>query len=401
MTKASTYEYLETLKRRYRRAARKEKGRILNEATRVTGYHRKAVIRLLGQGAGNGRAPRKRGRQARYGPQAALALKELWEVADHICPQRLHPFLPELIEVRRRHGQGVPLALQALLEAMSPATMYRLLKPFRQKGLRRNFSTTAAGAMLKGSIPLRTFSDWNEQRPGFLEIDLVAHCGDTTEGFYLNTLTAVDILTGWTECEAVWGKTQHEVQSAIHRIARRVPFPVLGLDSDNGSEFINQQLYTYCQKNKITFTRSRPYKKNDSAHVEQKNGQVVRRLVGYDRYSSRPALEALARLHGVVRLYGNYLQPAMKLLSKSRNGAKVHKVYDKARTPYRRLLSSGMFSKEAAAALSSVYGGLDPGTLLTYMHEHQHRLWALADRSAPLNRTPPASTSTVTAFVMQ
>ena len=395
MTKASTREYLETLRPRYQKARKREKGRMLDEAVQVTGYHRKAVIRLLGRDAVRGQIPRKRGRRVAYGREVALALKELWDVADHICPQRLHPFLPELIEIRRRHGHGLSVNVLGGLKAMSPATMYRVLKPFREGDGRRTFSTTHPGSLLKGSIPIRTFSDWNDQRPGFLEIDLVAHCGSTTEGFYVNTLTAVDIATGWTECEAVWGKDQIHVQSAIHRIIQRLPFPVLGLDSDNGSEFINQLLYAYCRRNKITFTRSRPYKKNDSAHVEQKNGQVVRRLVGYDRYSTRPALDALGRLHGVVRFYGNYFQPAMKLLAKSRNGAKVHKTYSVAQTPYQRLLSSGTLSKQAETALAGVYLGLDPGKLLGYLHEHQRRLWALADHSAPAS--PAARTVTVNA----
>ena len=160
-----------------------------------------------------------------------------------------------------------------------------------------------------------------------------------------------------------------------------MPFPVLGLDSDNGSEFINQHLYAYCQRNRITFTRSRPYKKNDSAHVEQKNGQVVRRLVGYDRYSSRPAQEALGRLYATVRLYGNYFQPAMQLVAKTRHGARVHKVYSRAQTPYQRLKAAGTLSAQEAAAVEQRYRELDPTRLLADLHGQQQRLWALADRA--------------------
>ena len=164
---------------------------------------------------------------------------------------------------------------------MSVATIDRVLKPYRKRGLRRPFSTTKPGSLLKASIPIRTFADWDDKRPGFLEIDLVAHCGESTEGFYLNTLSTVDVATGWVEVRGVWGKGQQRVGGAIHQVGKQLPFPLLGLDSDNGSEFINHNLYAYCQREGITFTRSRPYKKNDAAHVEQKNWSVVRRLVGY------------------------------------------------------------------------------------------------------------------------
>ena len=195
-------------------------------------------------------------------------------------------------------------------------------------------------------------------------MDLVAHCGESTEGFYLHTLSAVDVATGWVECQAVWGKGQDRVGSAIHHIAQGLPFPLLGLDSDNGSEFINHHLLAYCRRKQITFTRSRPYKRNDSAHVEQKNWSMVRRLVGYDRYSSRAALETLNRLYELLRWYSNFFQPVMKLQYKSRHGAKVHKVYDTAKTPYHRLLASGVLSQSKATELSATYGGLNPRWLL-------------------------------------
>ena len=244
--------------------------------------------------------------------------------------------------------------------------------------MRRPFSTTKPGTLLKASIPIRTFPDWDDKRPGFQEIDLVAHCGDSTEGFYLNTLSAVDIATGWVEVRGVWGKGQQRVGGAIHQVGRQLPFPLLGLDSDNGSEFINHSLYAYCQREGITFTRSRPYKKNDGAHVEQKNWSVVRRLVGYDRYSSKEAVPQLNRVYQLVRSYINFFQLVMQLQRKSRHGAKAHKVYDAAKTPYRRLLGSGVLAQEQMDALAVQYQGLNPVRLLTQFNQALERLWGMA-----------------------
>jgi hypothetical protein len=234
---------------------------------------------------------------------------------------------------------------------------------------------------LKSSIPIRTFADWKENRPGFLEIDTVAHCGESVEGFYLNTLCAVDVASGWTECFPVFGKSQIRVCQALHRIRLNLPFVLLGVDSDNGSEFINQCLWDYCRGNKITFTRSRAYKKNDSCHVEQKNGNVVRRLIGYDRYVSKSAYECLGRIYNLVRLYINFFQPTMKLVSKTRHGAKVHKVYEPAQTPYRRLLRLGVLNQAKLSELAASYAGLNPVRLRKQINENLEQLWRLAERS--------------------
>ncbi len=217
-----------------------------------------------------------------------------------------------------------------------------------------------------------------------MEADLVGHCGESTEGFYLNTLCAVDVASGWTECLPVWGKGQERVGGAVHRIRQRLPFPLLGLDSDNGSEFINQHLFSYCHQQGITFTRSRAYKKNDSCHVEQKNGNVVRRLVGYDRYTSKAAYQCLERLYGSVRLYTNFFQPTMKLVSKTRHGAKVHKIYDAAQTPYQRLLRSGVLTESKRQELAATYHYLNPVHLLKQINENLESLWRLAVRPASL-----------------
>jgi hypothetical protein len=212
-----------------------------------------------------------------------------------------------------------------------------------------------------------------------MEIDLVAHCGDNVEGFYLNTLCAVDVASSWTECLVVWGKLQERVRQSVHRMRGHLPFPLLGIDSDNGSEFINQCFYNYCRDEKITFTRSRSYKKNDSCHVEQKNGNVVRRLVGYERYASKASFECLGRVYDLVRLYINFFQPTMKLVAKTRNGARVHKVYDTAQTPYQRLINSGVLSEAKKAEMAATYNGLNPIQLLKQINSNLEQLWRLAE----------------------
>jgi len=386
MTRRSIQEYIEAVRWRYLRATKKEKGRILGEFTQVTGYHRKSAIRRLHHGS-QIQQGKRRGRPRFYGTSVVQALKVAWEATDRLCSRRLHPFLPELIKILRRYGEKTTTAeIEARLCQMSPSTIDRLLRPYRRLGGRRPFTTTKSGTLLKNSIPIRTFADWEENRPGFLEVDLVPHCGESSEGFYLTTLCTVDVASGWSECIGVWGKGQDRVGGAVHRVRKRLPFPLLGLDSDNGSEFINQHLYTYCHREGITFTRSRSYKKNDSCHVEQKNWSVVRRLVGYDRYNSHAALEALNRLYDVLRLYINFFQPIMKLISKTRHGARVHKVYDTAKTPYQRLLEAGVLTEATKQELAATYYGLNPVSLLKEINENLECLWRLAERPRERNK---------------
>ena len=351
----------------------------MDEFTEVTGLHRKAAIRLLNRSSLPG-AGKRRGRPAVY-RDLIQPLRAIWEASDRLCSKRLQPFLPEMVKVLRQHGeQRFGTSVEAQLCRISPSTIDRLLRPCRKLGGRKALSTTKPGSLLKSSIPIRTFADWQENKPGFMETDLVAHCGESTEGFYLNTLCAVDVASGWTECLAVWGKGQERVKTAVHRMRQSLPFPLLGVDSDNGSEFINQCFYSYCHQEKITFTRSRAYKKNDSCHVEQKNGNVVRRLVGHDRYASRAAHQCLERLYNNVRLYVNFFQPTMKLLSKTRHGAKAHKVYDTARTPYQRLMESDVLTEAKKAQLATTYHGLNPVVLLKQINSNLEQLWGLTER---------------------
>lgn len=384
MTRRSIMEYAQALRERYFKATKEEKGEMLDEFTQVTGLHRKAAIRLLNR-LSQSRAGKRRGRPRKYDTGVAEALRVVWESSDRLCSRRLQPFLPEMARVLRQHGeQVIDVATEAQLCRMSPSTIDRLLRPHRRLGGRRGLTTTRPGSLLKKSIPIRTFADWQENKPGFLEIDLVAHCGESTEGFYLHTLCAVDVASGWTECRQVWGKGQVRVRSAVHRVRQRLPFALLGVDSDNGSEFINQCFYTYCRQEEITFTRSRAYKKNDSCHVEQKNGNVVRRLVGYDRYTSKAAYQCLERLYDGVRLYVNFFQPSMKLVSKTRHGAKVNKVYDTARTPYQRLLEASVLTEAKRRELAATYHGLNPVRLLKQINSNLEQLWQMAVRPASL-----------------
>jgi hypothetical protein len=378
-------EYIEAVRERYLRSTKKMKTKILDEFVAATRLHRKAAIRLLNRES-RPSGKKRSGRPRLYGLESMAALKVAWEATDRLCSKRFHPFLPELVGILKRNGElGVTEEAEGQLYRMSPSTIDRLLRRWRGSGMRRGLSTTKPGTLLKNSIPIRTFNEWNENKPGFLEADLVAHCGDSAEGFYLTTLSTVDVATGWCEPVAVWGKGQERVGGAIHHVRERLPMPLLGLDSDNGSEFINHGLYDYCQRWGITFTRARSYKKNDSCHVEQKNWVVVRRVIGYQRFSSKAAFKALDDIYTLLRLYINFFQPVLKLVGKTRHGAKVHKVYDKAQTPYQRLLRSGVLIEDKKRELGSVYAALNPVTLLKQIREEVEHLWTLAE--------PPPSTS--------
>lgn len=380
VTRSSIQEYAEEIKKRYKGASKGKKKELLDEFIQVTGLHRKSAIRLLNRKTAS-EDKKKRGRKKKYGMREKAAVEQIWEASDRLCSKRLHPFLPEMIRVMRKHGEIViDSELEAKLCQMSTSTIDRLLRSSRKAGGRKGLSTTSPGTILKHMIPIRTFADWEEDKAGFIEIDLVAHCGETTEGFYLTTLCGVDVSSGWTECLPVWGKGAQRVRSSIHRMRQRLPFPLLGIDSDNGSEFINQQLYRYCNEEEITFTRSRPYKKNDSCHVEQKNGNIVRRVVGYDRYSSKSAFQCLDSLYTNLRLYVNFFQPTMKLVSKTRNGATVHKVYDAAKTPCQRLLDSCVLSEAKQTELFAIYNYLNPVSLLNQINELVSLLLKKADR---------------------
>jgi len=381
LTRQSIEEYAEAVRERYQASKKAVKQKILDEFVAATGRHRKAAIRLLNKPGGKKAVNKRRGRPKGYSLEAVSALRVVWEASDRLCSKRFHPFLPELVEVMKRYEELVVTEeVEGELRRMSASTIDRALRLYRTRPQRHGLSTTRPSRVLKSAIPLKTFGEWSDSEPGYIEIDLVAHCGDSTQGFYLNTLSAVDVATGWYEAMAVWGKYQEHVTGAIHKIRNQIPMTLKGVHSDSGSEFINQKLYGYCKSQNIEFTRSRSYKKNDNCHVEQKNWQVVRRIIGYDRFSSKEALRALDSVYTVARLYINFFQPVMKLVGKSRNGARVHKVFDTAQTPYQRLLASGVLTREQREALSSIYGALNPVKLLKQIERESMHLWSLADK---------------------
>jgi hypothetical protein len=351
----------------------------LDEVVAVTGIHRKAAIRLLRRVARPPRARSRAGRPPCYGPEVARAAEVLWQAAGRIGAHRLHPFVPELLERLTQFGEiALTPIVDKLVRQASRPTLARLLAPARAQYPLRGATITRPGTWLKHEIPIRTFTEWDDARPGFLEVDLVAHCGSSTQGFYLCTLCAVDIASCWVELQAVWGKGQERVGGAIHHVGERLPVPLIGLDSDNGSEFINQHLYTYCQQHHITFTRSRAWKKNDSAHVEQKNGAIVRHLVGYDRFASKAAYVQLTRVYELARSHVNFFQPVQKLATKTRTGARTRRCYDRAQTPYQRLCTAGVLPPATRDKLAALYQRLNPLQLRRELEAALERLWTLA-----------------------
>ena len=365
---------------RYRESTTSEKTGILNEFVASAGYARKYAIQLLTHPPQGAVKPIRRSRAHHYGVDVQLALTTAWMASNCICAKRLVPFLPELVPVLERHGHlTLSTETRAGLLSLSAATADRLLRPLRPDTLRGR-STTKPGRLLKHQVPVRTFADWNDVQPGFLEADLVAHCGSSVEGSYLQTLVLTDIATAWTECLPLLQRSQEAVIQALTQARKLLPFAMLGLDTDNGSEFLNMQLIEYCHREKITFTRSRAYKKNDQCYVEQKNGAVVRQLVGYGRYEGVPAYRQLHELYRAVRLYVNFFQPSMKLISKHRQGAAARRSYDLAQTPYQRLVASGIPGPAAQERLANFYQFLDPVRLLGHMESLQDAFWRQAIR---------------------
>ena len=380
MSLKSKRELIETIKPRYLKASKQEKKKILDEFALATGYHRKHAIRVLKtQRQVQNRLKRKtKTYKTIYQGEVVQALEQIWEIYGQICSKRLQPFLPEAIKVLER-CQEIELSgdTKELLLKISSASIDRYLRPARIQSV-HGLSTTKPGSLLKTLIPIQTFTKWDAERPGFLEIDLVAHCGNTTQGQYLNTLTCTDLATGWTEVTGVLHRSQEAVAEAIQRMRQRLPFPLLGIDSDNGSEFINELLYRYCLDEQITFTRSRPYQKNDQAHVEQKNWSVVRHTVGYDRWETAQELALLEGIYDDLRLYINFFQPSFKLMAKERIGNKTIKRYDPAKTPYQRVLDRQDISLEPKAHLINSYLQLNPAELRRRIDQKTAMLWKIS-----------------------
>ena len=378
MSQRSKKEVLERIRARYLKASKAEKQIILDELTTTTGYNRKYAIRVL-RHPRRSKGLKKAGRKRRYTGETIQILEQLWEMGGRLCSKRLHPFLPEWIRKLEECGEiSLTHEVKAQLLSMSRSTIDRRLQPARIKEKRRGLSTTKPGTLLKRQIPVRIYTPWDEQQPGFLEIDLVAHCGETTAGNYLNTLTATDLATGWTECLALPNKTQTATFLAIKKLQERLPFPLLGLDSDNGSEFINDMLYRFCLDQQITFTRCRPYRKNDQAHVEQKNWSVVRHTVGYDRFETQAELDLLSSIYADLRLFVNFFQPVEKLISSTTINGVKHKQYDQAKTPYQRVLEDPRVDEKYKTQLRILYNSLNPVTIREALIEKTARMLKIA-----------------------
>ena len=341
MAKQSRRELISRLRPQYKTATKQERQNIIDDVVAICQFDRKYAIRLLNQPILSSR-PKRRLRRRKYDENVKRALSVLWYAANQICSKRLVPFIPDLIQNLESNGHIVlTRSIRDSLLTISAATVDRLLKPERHR-IGKSVSTTRSGNLLKHQIQIRTFADWDDVVPGFFEADLVAHCGGDTRGSFLNTLVLIDISTGWLEFMPLLQKGGGYVVEGLHVAKQLIPFPLLGIDTDNGSEFINHDLMGYCRDGHITFTRCRAYHKNDQAYVEEKNGSVIRRMIGYDRYEGRKAWGTLCKLYRELRLYVNFFQPSLKLLEKHREGAKVTKRYEPARTPYQRVLGSNV-----------------------------------------------------------
>ena len=383
-------EYVQAIYHRYRAARRPEKQAILTEFCQVTGYHRKHAIRLLNGAAPGAERPPRRRRES-YSAAAIDALATIWEAAGYPWSRRLKALLPLWLPRARRRLRLRPAVEQELLR-ISPRQMDRRLAPRRRQITKRLYGRTKPGALLKHHIPLKV-DHWDVHTPGFTEIDLVAHCGSYGDGEFVHSLNLTDIHTTWVESAAVLGKGQHAVQAALEELRQALPFRLRGIDSDNGSEFINQHLWDYCQAQEIQFTRGRPYKKDDNAHIEQKNWTHVRKLLGYVRYDTPAARAAIHQLYrGELRLLQNLFLPSVKLVGKTRVGARVRRRYEAPLTPLDRLLAGPELAPDVATSLRTQRAQLDPFALAKAVDQQLERIYALANpRHAPTPTSAPTA----------
>ena len=359
---------------RYRSAGRAARSRMLDEFVATTGYHRKHAIRLLARPAPPG-SPRRRARPRQYGEDVREALVVLWEASDRICSKRLRPLIPVLLPALERHGKlTLGEEVRARLLAISSATIDRALVDVRVAagaGRARRAGFTSA---VRRAVPIRTFADWGSPEPGFVEADFVAHGGASSSGSFIQTLVLTDVATGWTECVPVLLRESALVIDALRIAEGLFPFPLRGIDFDNDSAFMNEFVVAWCRQRGLEVTRSRAYKKNDQAFVEQKNGALVRRHVGYGRFEGMPALQVLSRLYAAVRLQANLLQPSFKLKEKTRVGARVIKTYHPPASPAARLLGHPGIAEAARSAVTAMVSRLDPVVVLAEIRAAQDEL---------------------------
>jgi len=388
-------EYLEAIYLRYKKTSLKEKTMILNEFCLNCGYHRKHAIRLLNHFKRFAKPePKKRGRPAKYNRASVLKpLKKIWLAANLPCSKRLKPILPLWLPAYVKEFGSLSLEVVQSLRRISPATLDRLLQPTRVKYRGRGRSTTKPGTLLRKQIPIKT-NQWDEKKPGFLEADTIAHCGETLLGQFAYTIDTVDIGTGWTEQRAVWGKGETEVLEQIRDIEDSLPFPLLGFDCDNGSEFLNWHLMKHfnLRDKPVQFTRSRPYHKDDNAHVEQKNWTHVRQWFGYHRLD-KPALVGLMNnlYSREWRLYHNFFLPSAKLLEKKLVNGKTIKRYDQPKTPYQRVLESPSVSAAVKRSLKEQFETLNPFKLKKAIEDKLKTIFEVLRSKKPMVTIPLSS----------
>ena len=377
VTKPARAEYTEAVRLRYLAAARGMKSRILDEYCRTLRCHRKAAIRALGRVP---QRPRRPGRRVQYDRRVVPILERIWQISDRLCGKLLVAALPTLVPALERHGMQMGPEYRRQLLALSPATIDRLLRPSRTRFGRQPYRVALAANALKQQVPIRTWGDWTGSRPGAVQGDLVLHCGESTEGFHLSSLVAVDVASGWIELEPIWGVGARRVGTGVHHIHQRLPVRLREWHTDNGSEFLNGALLRYCRRHGIRVTRGRQYRKNDQAWVELRNWLAVRRLVGRDRYSSHVAFGLLTRLYALLRVQLNFFRPFRKVLPTRRVGSKRVRRYDAAQTPYQRLLRAGGLSDDRRGALEAQFLAVDPARLATQIGDTLERLWKCGDR---------------------
>jgi transposase InsO family protein len=383
LTLAQRRAITEATATRYQQASKRAKSRILDELCATTGWHRnharKALKAALVPKVLTPRSPRP----VKYGPDVIAALTVCWTVLGMPAGKRLAPMLGELVAVLRHFGElSIDDATAELLVSMSAATIDRRLADERAKCTIRGRVGTKPGSLFKSQIPVRTWAEWNEAVPGFVEIDTVFHDGGHRGGGHAFTLTVTDIATGWTESRSMPDRAANRVLAALNHIAAAMPFPILGVDCDNGSEFINDDLLTWCQDRNITFTRSRPGNKNDGCHVEQKNWTVVRTVVGYYRYDTASELLLLNEIWQLQSKLTNYFHPQQKLISKVRTGAKVARKHDKATTPFHRALDHPSMIVERIVALKRTYSLINPAATQRQIQALIIQLFTLATSKA-------------------
>jgi len=393
MARRSKREYLRSTYKRYRQAQRAEKKMMLEEFCKVCGYNRKYAIWLLNRPLPE-TTVRKRSvpHSPTYSQAMVRVLAKVWEASGYLCSQRLKAALVHWLPWIRQHFELTQPVEDQLL-AISARQMDRRLRATKHIVKRRLYGTTRPGSLLKHMIPIKT-DHWDVNRPGYLEIDLVSHSGASAVGEFLHSLDCVDIATCWVERKAVMGKSALGVLNAVTEIEHQLPFPLKGIDSDNGSEFINNHLLAFCQQRPagrtIQFTRSRPYKKDDNAHIEQKNWTHVRKLMGWDRYDTAKALEAANQLYEELRIFQNLFQPSMKLRCKIRKGSRLIRRYDTPRTPFERVVESRKGDPKKLAALKHTLKTTDPFELSTRIDQQLERIYKLASHAdrAPRERPP-------------